>query len=68
MQYGYIIRDEKIADSVDNKNEVYKIKAEGERVAKGQDIFRYYSTNEELINKKIEELNSKIQEAMVRKN
>ncbi len=41
-----------------------QIKAEGERVAKDEAIFRYYSNNEQNLTKKIAELDSKIDEAM----
>lgn len=44
-----------------------KIKSEGEKVAKGDPIFRYYTNNEEDLNKKIDELNVKIQEAVLGK-
>ena len=39
--------------------------SEGEKVAKGDFIFRYYSNNEEELNKNIDEINTKIQEAML---
>ena len=41
---------------------------QGEKVAKGESIFRYYSNNEENINNKIKELDEKIQEAMGKEN
>lgn len=41
-----------------------QIRTEGERVAKDEAIFRYYSNNEENLTKKIAELDSKIDEAM----
>lgn len=41
-----------------------QIKTEGERVAKDEAIFRYYSNNEENLTKKIAELDSKIDEAI----
>lgn len=62
---GYVIRDEKIAKGNNHKNGIYQIKAEGEKVAKGDEVFRYYSSNEESLNKNINELNDKIQEAMM---
>lgn len=62
--FGYVIRDEKIAKESNSKNEMIQIKAEGEKVAKGNQIFRYASENEEEINTKIDKLNSKMQEAM----
>lgn len=62
---GYVIRDEKIAKGNNYSNGMYQIKAEGEKVANGDDIFRYYSNNEESLNENINELNNKIQEAML---
>ncbi len=66
--FGYVIRDEKIAKDSNTKNKMIQIKAEGEKVAKGDQIFRYASENEEEINTKIDELNNKIQEAMLGQN
>lgn len=65
---GYVIRDEKIAKGNNLENGIYQIKAEGEKVANGEYIFRYYGTQEDTINDKINELNNKIQEAMLRTN
>ena len=65
MLIGYVIRDEKIAKGNNLENGIYRIKAEGEKVAKGESIFRYYSSQEETINNSINELNNKIQEAMI---
>lgn len=62
---GYVIRDEKIAKGNNYQNGMYQIKTEGEKVANGDSIFRYYSSNEENLNQKIDELNNKIQEAMI---
>lgn len=62
---GYVIRDEKVAKGTNYDNGMLQIKAEGEKVAKGDPIFRYYSENEEALNTKIEELNVEIQEAML---
>ena len=65
---GYVIRDEKIANESNLEKEIYQLKGEGEKVARGEDIFRYYSTAEDTINDKINELNGQIQEAMLRTN
>lgn len=46
------------------KNGLIQIKTEGEKVAKGDAIFRYYSNNEEELQKQIEDLNIKLQEAL----
>lgn len=61
---GYVIRNETVVQGNNYKNGMVQIKSEGERVAKGDSIFRYYSNNEENLVKKIQELDVKIQEAM----
>lgn len=61
---GYVIRDETVVQGNNYKNGMIQIKAEGEKVAKGASIYRYYSNNEETLVKKIQELDIKIQEAM----
>ena len=40
---GYIIRDEKVVKGNNYKNGMEQIKAEGEKAAKGESIYRYYS-------------------------
>ena len=60
---GYIIRDEEVLKGENYKNGLVQIKAEGEKVAKGEAIFRYYTSGEEDLTKKIQELDVKIQEA-----
>lgn len=61
---GYIIRNEHILTGQNYKNGIVQIKSEGEKVSKGDSIFRYYSTIEESLKNKIQELDAKIQEAM----
>lgn len=61
---GYIIREETVVKGNNYKNGMVQIKTEGERVAKNEPIFRYYSSGEENLKKKIAELDSKIDEAM----
>ena len=61
---GYIIRDETVVKGSKYKNGMVQIKAEGEKVAKGEAIFRYYTNGESNLVKKIEELDKKINEAM----
>ena len=46
---GYIVRNETVVRGENYKNGMVKIKNEGERVAKGDSIFRYYSSGEENI-------------------
>lgn len=61
---GYIIRDEQVVKGENYKNGMEQIKAEGEKAAKGESIFRYYSKNEDNLIKQIAELDEKIQEVM----
>ena len=61
---GYISREETVVKGENYKNGMSQIKTEGERVAKDEAIFRYYSSGEESLTKKIEELDSKIDEAI----
>ena len=68
MLHGYVIRDEKIAKGTNIQNGLYEIKAEGEKTANGEIIFRYYSSSEDDLNNNINDINNKIQEAMLRTN
>ena len=61
---GYIVRDETVLKGENYKNGIEQIKTEGEKVAKGESVFRYYSNNEESLIEKIQELDIKIDEAM----
>ncbi len=61
---GYVIRSEKVVKGENYKNGMEQIKAEGERASTNENIFRYYSTNEESLKQKIAELDTKIQEIM----
>lgn len=65
---GYIIRDETVLKGENYKNGLVQIKAQGEKVAKGEAIFRYYTTGENELIKKIEELDIKIQESWENEN
>ena len=65
---GYIIREETVLKGENYKNGIVQIKTEGEKVAKGDAIFRYYTSGEEELIKKIEELDVKIQEAWEKEN
>lgn len=58
---GYIIRDEQVVKGENYENGMEKIKTEGEKVAKNESVFRYYSKNEETLKNKISELDTKIQ-------
>ncbi len=61
---GYLIRDEQVIQGENYKNGMEQIKTEGEKVAKNEAVFRYYSRNEESLKEKIAELDTKIQGAM----
>ena len=61
---GYIIRSEQVVTGKNYKNGMEQIKSEGEKVAKNEPIFRYYSNGEDELEKKISELDKKIDEAM----
>ena len=65
---GYIIREETIVKGSNYKNGIEQIKTEGERVAKGEAIFRYYSSGEESLISKIKDLDAKIDEAISKEN
>ena len=61
---GYIIRDEQVVRGENYKNGMQQIKAEGQKAAKGESIFRYYSKNEETLIQQISELDEEIQNVM----
>ena len=62
---GYIIRNEQVVKGENYKNGIQQIKAEGEKAAKGEAIFRYYSQNEDNLKEEIAKLDEEIQQAMV---
>ena len=61
---GFIIRDEYVIKGEDYENGIYAIASEGQRVAVGESIFRYYSDSEKKIKTQISGLNYKIQELL----
>ena len=61
---GYVIRDEVVVQGNNYKNGMEQIKSEGEKAAKNEIIFRYYSKNEESLKTQITELDAKIQETV----
>ena len=65
---GYIIREETVVKGQNYKNGMVKIKNEGEKVAKGDSVFRYYSSGEEELKNKIAELDVEIQSLMQNEN
>ena len=65
---GYVIRKETVIKGENYKNGMEQIAVEGEKVAKNQSVFRYYSNNETTLKEKIAELDNKIQEALEKDN
>ena len=63
-EIGYIVREETVVKGKNYKNGMVKIKNEGEKVAKGDSIFRYYSSGEENLKSKIADLDVEIQQIM----
>lgn len=65
---GYIIRNETVLQGENYKNGMVQIVGEGEKAAKDEVVFRYYSNNEEELIKKIGELDTEIQTALEKEN
>lgn len=65
---GYILRKESVVKGENYKNGIEQIVYEGDKAAKDQPIFRYYSNNEEMLKQKIAELDNKIQEVTENEN
>ena len=65
---GYIIREETVLKGENYKNGISQIKAEGEKIAANENAFRYYTKDEENLNNKIKELDSKIAETQSQEN
>lgn len=61
---GYLIREETVVKGSNYQNGIVQIKTEGEKVAKGDAIFRYYNSNEDQIMQEIKEIDIKIDEAL----
>lgn len=61
---AYIIREETVVQGENYKNGIVKIKEDGEKIAKGEPIFRYQNSRENELVAKIEELDVKIEEAL----
>lgn len=59
---GYVIRNEQVVKGNNYKNGMEQIKNEGEKTAKGESIYRYYSKNEDELKQQISELDVKIQD------
>lgn len=65
---GYIIRNETILQGENYKNGMVQILSDGERAAKNDEVFRYYSNSEENILKQISELDEEINELIETNN
>lgn len=61
---GYVIRDETVIKGENYKNGMIQIISEGNRVAKGENVFRYYSKNENGLLEKIQKFDEEIQTAL----
>lgn len=67
-EIGYILRDEVVLKGENYKNGIVQIKAEEEKVAKEEAVFRYYSNGESKLVEQIAKLDEKINEAMNSEN
>lgn len=65
---GYIIRNETVLQGENYKNGMVQILSDGERAAKNDEVFRYYSNSEENILKQISELDEEINELIETNN
>lgn len=65
---GLIIRQEQVIKGENPDDRMLQIKTEGERVAKGEAIFRYLSEIGDSIEEKIEEIDEEIQEKIQNSN
>lgn len=54
------VRKEEVLGENGTKKRIEKIKEEGSRVAKGEDVFRYYSEDKQNIIKQIDDINTEI--------
>lgn len=61
---GYLVRDESVLEDSNEKSGMVQIKYEGDKVAKGDSVFRYYSSNEDDLIKKISDLDEEINKAL----
>ena len=59
---GYIIRDEVVLQGENYKNGMVQVLSDGERAAKDEIVFRYYSNSEDTILEEITKLDEEISE------
>lgn len=62
--YGYIVREESVLHGENYRNGLVEIKTEGTKVSKGENVFRYYSNNEDALKEKIAKLDEEIGQAL----
>ncbi len=65
---GYIIREEQVLKGENYKNGISQIKAEGEKVALKENVFRYYTKDEDSLITKIQELDNEIAQTQSKEN
>lgn len=65
---GYIIREEDVLKGENYKNGISQIKAEGEKVALKENVFRYYTKDEDSLITKIQELDNEIAQTQSKEN
>lgn len=65
---GYIIREEEVLKGENYKNGISQIKAEGEKVAIKENVFRYYTKDEDSLITKIQELDNEIAQTQSKEN
>lgn len=61
---GYVIRSENVISGQTSEDKILQIKTDGQKVAKGDTVLRYYSEEEESIQKEIESIDTQIQEIL----
>ena len=66
--FGYIIREEEIITNQSAGENIERLKAEGEKVSKGEAILKYYTVEKELIAQEISETEAEIQQALESQN
>lgn len=65
---GYVIRDEQVIPGQTNKNGILQIKTDGQKVANGDTVLRYYSGEEKSIQNEIANIDVQIQEMLENNN
>lgn len=68
IQTGYIVRDETVIKGDNYKNGMIQIIDEGKKVAKNEEVFRYYSNSENGIKEEINKLNEQINNSIKNDN